>query len=247
MLLSNQVAIITGATRGIGRAVVDRFILEGATVVGVYSSNKDAADRLVADYAAKGIELRMYQGSITDAHFIATLMNDVYEAFGHIDVLVNNAGVTQDQLALMMTLEQWQHVFHTNYIGTSVCCETAIPYLLKSNRGKIVNVVSVSAVYGREAQSNYAASKGAIIGLTKLLARQYASHGLAINAIAPGMIETDMTDKVPSSDVDGFLMHTHHNRMGTSDETASTILYLASSLSEYVSGQVIKQDGGFLR
>ncbi|MBP1989983.1 3-oxoacyl-ACP reductase FabG [Paenibacillus eucommiae] len=247
MLLRDQVAVVTGATRGIGRAAMERLAAEGASVVGVYNSSDKLAEELQSELALRGSDVRMFKGSVTDRSFIASMMKQVYDELGRMDILVNNAGISDDQLALMMSEEQWDTVFRTNFTGTCICCQEAIPYMAAGGGGKVVNVVSVSGVYGREAQVNYAASKGAIIGLTKMLARRYAADGIRLNALAPGMITTQMTDKVPLEKQHNFLRHTNMNRMGTAEEIAGSIVYLASPLSDYVSDHVLKADGGFLR
>ncbi|MDF2667868.1 MAG: 3-oxoacyl-(Acyl-carrier protein) reductase [Paenibacillus sp.] len=247
MLLRDQVAVITGATRGIGRAVMERFVSEGAIVAGVYSSSDELAQELQVKLTAEGGQVRMFKGSVADRHFISSIFKQLNQEFGNIDIVVNNAGISQDQLALMMTEEEWSTVFRTNFTGTCVCCQEAIPYMTAGGGGKIVNVVSVSGVYGREAQVNYATSKGAIIGLTRLLARRHAADGIRLNAIAPGLIATQMTDTVPQEKQDNFLLHTNQKRLGTVQEIAGSILYLASSQSDYVSDHVLKADGGFLR
>lgn len=247
MKLRNQVAIVTGATRGIGRAAFERFAAEGAAVIGLYAANVDLAQQLLGKWNGNGVPLRMVQGSVDDPGFIRELIPEVVREFGRIDILVNNAGIVRDSLAVMMPISDWDDVFRTNFNGTLLCASETIPVMLQQQSGRIVNVVSVSGIYGREAQTNYAASKGAVIGLTKMLARRYGREGIRINAIAPGMIETEMTALVPSGKMENFINHTNMGRMGTVEEIADAILFLASGQSEYISGQVLKADGGFLR
>jgi 3-oxoacyl-[acyl-carrier protein] reductase len=246
-MLENQVVIVTGATRGIGKAVLERFAAEGATVIGVYAKSEDIATTVQAEMDRLGYSVRLHKGLVDDIHFVRSLMLQVKNEFGRIDCLVNNAGIVQDQLSMRMTLDQWDAVIHTNYMGTLMCCAEAIPIMEENHRGTVINVVSITGIYGREAQINYGTSKGAIIGLTKLLARRYAKAGILVNAIAPGMIETEMTEQVPSDKMDNFLSHTHLERLGTKSEIANVTLMLASGLSNYVSGQVLRVDGGFLR
>jgi len=247
MMLHNQVAIITGATRGIGRAVWDHFAAAGATVVGVYARSGDIAAQLQAEMTAKSIPGCFYQGSVDDPAFVRDLMKRVKEQFGRIDILVNNAGITRDNFAMRMTVEEWDAALHTNLQGTLLCASEAIPYIRQQGGGSVINVVSVSGVYGREAQINYSTAKGAVIGLTKLLARRHAGEGIRINAIAPGMIATEMTEQLPTGKLENFLRHTNVKRQGTVNEVAAAILPLASGATGYLSGQVLKVDGGFLR
>ncbi|MCC3372469.1 SDR family NAD(P)-dependent oxidoreductase [Cohnella sp. REN36] len=245
--LRNRVAIVTGATRGIGRAVGERFASAGATVVGVYARSGEIAARLQAEMAERSQPGGYYQGAVDDPLFVGDLMKRVMAAYGRIDILVNNAGVTRDQLALRMSVEEWDDVLRTNLQGTLLCAAEAIPYMKLQGGGSVINVVSVSGLYGREAQANYSAAKGAVVGLTKLLARLHAEEGIRVNAVAPGMIATEMTERIPAGKMDNFLHHTHLKRQGTAQEIAEGILGLASGASGYLSGQVLKLDGGFLR
>ncbi|QHW35139.1 3-oxoacyl-ACP reductase FabG [Paenibacillus rhizovicinus] len=247
MTLQNRVAVITGATRGIGRAVWERFAEAGATVIGVYARSGEIAAKLEAEMASRSIAGRFYRGSVDDPVFVRTLMRQVKAQFGRIDILVNNAGITRDNLAMRMTVEEWDAVLHTNLQGTLLCAAEAIPYMRQQGGGAVINVVSVSGLHGREAQVNYSTAKGAVVGLTKLLARRHAREGIRVNAVAPGMIATEMTEQIPPAKLDNFLHHTNLGRQGTADEIAAAILPLASGASGYLSGQVLRVDGGFLR
>lgn len=243
----NQVIVITGVSRGIGREAALRFAAGGAVVAGIYASQDEAARELQATVHASGGELVLYKGSVSDADFVAAALSDLYSRFGRLDVLVNNAGRTADQLALLMEEPQWDEVLDTNFAGVAVCSQEAVGYMLRQREGSIVNVVSVSGIYGREAQSNYAASKGAVIGLTKLYARLYSRHGIRVSALAPGMISTGMAERVAERKVEEFLRHTAAERLGEAAEVAAAILYLAGSDAAYHAGQTLKLDGGFLR
>lgn len=243
----DKVVVITGVTRGIGKAAALAFIAEGAIVAGIYRSSDDAALELRQSVEAGGGRISLYKGSVADREFIASAFSDIRRAYGSVDVLVNNAGQTGDGMALLMTEEQWNDVVGTNFAGTFNCSQEAIPYMVRQGGGSIVNVVSVSGVYGREAQTNYAASKGAVMGLTKLLARRCAPDGIHVSAVAPGMIDTDMAQHVPEDKLADFLRHTAAGRLGTAEEAAAAIVYLASPLSAYATGHVLKIDGGFLR
>jgi len=248
MLLKNKVAIVTGVTGGLGKAICYRLAEEGACVVGIYASNDQAAQSIESDFKEKGYKGMVFKGSITDRKFISGMMKTVSERCGKIDILVNNAGINDDQFIAQMTNEQWNHVYDTNFLGTYICSTEVLPYMEGQNGGNIVNMVSVTGVLGREAQSNYGASKGSIMGMTRLLARRYAQKGLKINTIAPGMINTTMVnDYVPKNKLENFLRFTSEERLGEPEEVADAVLFLSSDLCGYVSDTVLKVDGGFLR
>lgn len=247
MLLKNKVAIVTGATRGIGKSIFYRLAQEGAIVVGVYANSDQSAREIEQDIRRNGGEASFYKGSVTDRSFVAEMFRELWEQHGSIDVLVNNAGIVRDTLIFQMTDEDWEAVYRTNYLGTYVCSTEVIPYMESQQAGKVVNVVSVTGVIGREAQTNYGASKGSIMGLTRLMARKYAKQGISFNAVAPGMINTEMIGHVPKDKLDNFLRYTNVNRLGEPEEVAQAVLYLASDLSGYVTDTVLRLDGGFLR
>lgn len=247
MLLQGKTAIITGATRGIGRAVLTRFAEEGATVIGIYQSNDEAARQIEEEYRNSDTCVQLKKGSVKDRAFFKHILKEVKNDFGKIDILVNNAGIVKDNLTMMMTLDDWESVFQTNFHGTYIGCTEVIPYMLEQQFGKIVNVVSVSGHFGREGQMNYSASKGAVMGLTRMLARRYAKYGIHLNCVAPGMMESEMIQHVSGAKLDNFLQHTHFNRLGELKEAADSILFLSSHLSDYVSNTVLKVDGGFMR
>ncbi|WP_341279228.1 SDR family oxidoreductase [Paenibacillus sp. FSL H8-0537] len=247
MTFRDHVILITGVTRGIGRAIALRFLAEGAVVAGIYVRDDEAAEQLQGDAEKAGGRISLYKGSVSDQAFVANVMKQVFETYGRLDVLVNNAGRTNDQMALFMEEQQWNEVLATNFIGTCYCSQEAVSYMLRLGKGAIINMVSVSGIYGREAQTNYAASKGAIMGLTKLYARLYASKNIQVSAIAPGMIETEMAQGVPPEKLADFLKHTAAGRLGSAEEVADAVMYLARPLASYHAGQTLKIDGGFLR
>lgn len=247
MILQNKVAVITGATRGIGKAVLTRFIEEGATVIGLFQNSDELAKQLESELVSKGHTVEFVKGSVSDQDFVADFMKHIKQKYKSIDILINNAGIAKDSLAMMMSLEQWDSVFETNFLGTYHCCNEVIPYMKEQQSGKVVNVISVSGVYGREGQMNYAASKGAIVGLTRMLSRRYSEDGIHFNCIAPGMVETEMIEQVSEAKMNNFLKHTNLKRPGSVQEVANSILFLSSHLSDYVSNTVLKVDGGFMR
>ncbi|MCZ8513159.1 SDR family NAD(P)-dependent oxidoreductase [Paenibacillus filicis] len=247
MRMKDRVAIITGATRGIGKSVLYRFAEEGAIVIGVYASSEHLARQIEDELRPQGVRTAFFKGSITDRDFVRRLMEQVYSDYGKIDVLINNAGIVADNFTSQMSLDEWDRVYRTNFEGTYSCCIEAIPYMERQGSGKIVNVISVTGVLGREAQTNYGTSKGSIIGLTRMLARRYASKGIYVNAIAPGMINTEMIGHVPKDKLDNFLVHTDLKRLGESREIADSVLFLSGEMSDYIAGGVLKVDGGFMR
>jgi len=247
MLLQNKIAIVTGVTRGIGKTIFYRLAEEDACVIGIYASNDQAAHSIENDFKEKGYKGMLFKGSITDRKFISNIMKNVSERYSKIDILVNNAGVTGDQFIAQMTHEQWNHVYSTNFLGAYICSTEVLPYMEKQHYGNIVNVVSTTGVLGREAQSNYGASKGSIMGMARLLARRYAQKGLKINSVAPGMINTTMIDHVPKNKLENFLRFTSEKRLGEPEEAADAVLFLSSDLCGYFSNTVLKVDGGFLR
>ncbi|AVB08630.1 3-oxoacyl-ACP reductase FabG [Bacillus velezensis] len=247
MLLKDKVAIITGATRGIGKEILYRLAEEGAKVIGLYANNDTEAQKIKKDFAERGFSVDFYKGSVVERPEINFVFNDINEKYGNIDILINNAGITRDNFITQMTEEDWEKVIETNFLGTYICCTEVIPYMQAQKYGKVINMVSVTGVIGREAQVNYGTSKGAMIGLTRLLSRRYAQEGIYFNAIAPGLIKTEMIDSVPENKVENFLRYTNLKRVGTTKEVANAAVYLASDLSDYVSDVVLKVDGGFCR
>ncbi|WP_078392762.1 SDR family NAD(P)-dependent oxidoreductase [Shouchella patagoniensis] len=248
MIVQGKVVLLTGATKGIGKAIFKRFLEEGAHIVGIYSSDDQAAldlqKELNLDQKGKSY---LIKGSVVDRTFIRDTIAQVVNTHGSIDVLINNAGVTNDQFLINMKEEQWSNVYHVNFLGTHVCTTEALPFMKSQKSGSIINVVSTTGVIGREAQSNYGASKGSIMGLTRLLSRKYACDGIRINCIAPGMINTSMIHHVPENKIDNFLHFTNGKRLGSPEEVANTAVFLASDFSNYFNDTVLKVDGGFLR
>lgn len=246
-MMNNRVVLITGATRGIGKSILYRFAEQGAKVVGIYASSRERAEAIQQEWRARGTEIMLAQGSVTDREFVRHTLEQVVSVHGAVDILINNAGITSDNFTSQMSVQEWNRVFETNFEGTYNCSREALVHMERQGSGKIVNVISVTGVLGREAQSNYGASKGAVIGLTRMLARQYSQKGIHINAVAPGMIDTEMIGHVPAEKLDNFLLHTNLKRLGTSREVADSVLFLSGDMSDYMSGSVLKVDGGFIR
>ncbi|KUO73816.1 MAG: 3-oxoacyl-ACP reductase [Clostridia bacterium BRH_c25] len=247
MLLRGKVAIVTGATGGIGKAVIHKLCQEGARVIGIYRSQNAAAEKFQAELAESGFEVSFYKGSVCDGIFVSNTVKSIIEKYSSIDVLINNAGITRDAFLPQMQSKDWKDVFETNFHGTYICTREVLPHMLEKECGRVVNIISISGVIGKEAQTNYCASKGAVIGLTRLLSRQYSQKGIYFNSIAPGLIETDMIDTLPDNKKADIINSTNVRRMGKAEEVAGAVLFLCSSLSDYCNNTILTIDGGLLR
>jgi len=242
-LLEGKVALVTGATRGIGRAIALKFAEQGADVAFTYLSSVAAADSLVAEIEALGCRAAGYASNAADFAGAHGVVEKVVADFGQIDILVNNAGQTKDGLMLRMSEEQWDSIIDTNLKSAFNFTHAVIPLMARKRAGSIVNMSSVVGTNGNVGQTNYAASKAGLIGLTKSIAKEMGARGVRCNAIAPGFIVTDMTDKL-SDDIKAKLVaDISLGRMGTADEVANVALFLASDMSSYISGEVIKVAG----
>ena len=247
MLLKNKTALITGGTRGIGYAIARKFADQGCNVAFTYLSSEEKAMELETVLNASGVKARAYKsdaGSYTESE---RLVDEVVKEFGTIDVLVNNAGVTRDNLILRMSEQQWDEVINANLKSVFNLTKHVSKTMLRNKKGSIINLTSIVGVKGQAGQSNYAASKAGIIGFTKSIADEFGSRSIRCNAIAPGFIETDMTLILPEETKKGILAQIPMKRMGSAEEVANTALFLASDLSTYVSGQVISVCGAMSR
>jgi 3-oxoacyl-[acyl-carrier protein] reductase len=238
MRLEDKVCIITGAGSGIGRAAAELFAKEGAIVI--------ACDVSEATYEHPNIHF--YKLDVTDRNRIAEVVKDVVEKFGKIDVLVNNAGITRDALIQNMTEEDWDRVINVNLKGVFNMTQAVVPYMLEAGKGSIINTSSVVGVYGNIGQTNYAATKAGVIGMTKTWAKEFARKGaqIRVNAVAPGFIKTPMTEKVPEKILTMMAERAALKRLGEPIEVAYVYLFLASDESSYITGQVIGVDGGLI-
>lgn len=245
-LLENKVVLITGASRGIGKAIAERCIEEGAKVAFTYLSSDEKANALIAELTKNGGEVKGFKSNA--AHFDAaqTLVEEVVEAFGTIDVLVNNAGITRDNLLMRMTEEMWDEVINTNLKSVFNLTKAVQRPMLKARKGSIINMSSVVGVQGNAGQSNYAASKAGMIGFTKSIAQELGSRNIRCNSIAPGFIETEMTDALDEKVVDEWRKGIPLKRGGTPEDVANAVVFLASDWSEYITGQTINVCGGML-
>ena len=248
MLLQGKTALITGAARGIGKAIALRFAAEGADIAFTdLVLNDEMAAALEAtrqEIEAVGVTCRAYGGNAADFAETETLVKQVAADFGHIDILVNNAGITKDGLLLRMSEAQWDAVINVNLKSAFNFIHACAPIMMRQRQGSIINMASVVGVHGNAGQANYAASKAGLIALAKSVAQELGSRGIRANAIAPGFIETAMTAALPEETRAEWIKHIPLRRGGTVDDIASTALYLASDLSSYVTGQVLQIDGG---
>lgn len=243
-LLTGKTALVTGATRGIGRAVALKFAAEGADVAFTYRSQHEAAQSLVAELEGMGVRAKAYTSdaaSFEDAH---NVVEDVKTTFGHIDILVNNAGITKDGLMMRMNEDQWDAVIDTNLKSAFNFIHACTPVMARQRCGSIINMSSVVGVSGNAGQCNYAASKAGLIGLSKSIAKEMGSRGIRSNCIAPGFIATDMTSALPEDVRKDWEKQIPLRRGGTPDDVANVALFLASDLAAYVTGQVINCCGG---
>jgi len=242
--LKDQVAIVTGGSRGIGRGVCQAFAAEGAKVAVVYKGNKDAADSLVREITEKDGTAKAYQSDVADLASVQTTVEAILKDFGRVDILVNNAGVINDALFLQMDPANWKTVLDTNLGGTFNFCRAVIEPMFRQRKGRIINVSSVAADRVNRGQTNYTASKGAINAFTKALAVEVASRGINVNAVAPGFIETDMSEAVRNMAGDAIKKAIPMRRYGKPEDIARVAVFLAGEESSYITGQIIAVDGG---
>ncbi|MBT9164468.1 MAG: 3-oxoacyl-(acyl-carrier-protein) reductase FabG [candidate division WS2 bacterium] len=244
-----EVALVTGGTKGIGRAITLQFLQEGIKVVALYRGDEKAREELeieVEELSKTGEmgKLLVLKGDISQAEEVKRVVSQVKEIYPRIDVLVNNAGITRDGLFLRMKEEDFMAVLSTNFLGACHITREVLPLMVKARRGRIINLASVVGMVGNIGQTNYASSKAALIGFTKSLAREVAPFGITVNAIAPGYIETELTGKLPDTIKDEFLKKIPVKRFGQPAEVAWLVKYLASEEAAYITGQVIVIDGG---
>ena len=244
MRLQGKTALVTGGSRGIGRACTERLAAEGARVAFLYHHNQEAADSLVAELRSKGHEVKAIQADVVDTERAEEIVADLLADWKQIDILVNSAGVIRDGLFATMSPDQWHSVIQTNLTGTYNYCRAVAQPMLSSRKGSIVNISSVAAEFGSRGQVNYAASKGGIDGLTRCLAKELASRKVRVNGVAPGMIETDMSAAVRNLAGDRIKEAIPLRRVGQPQEIASVVAFLASDDASYITGQVLRADGG---
>jgi len=243
-LLEGQTALVTGASRGIGRSIALALAGAGANVAVNYAGNEEAAAKVVAEIEALGVKAYAVKGHVGDSEQFDAMVKGVVEAWGRIDILVNNAGITRDNLIMRMKEEEFDEVIATNLKGVFNGIKSVTRPMMKQRSGRIINISSVVGVLGNAGQANYVAAKAGVIGLTKSAARELASRNITVNCIAPGFIETDMTDQLPEEVRQGMLGNIPLARLGQPEEIAKVVLFLASDSASYMTGQTLHVDGG---
>lgn len=241
---NGKIAVVTGAGRGIGRAIAIKLASQGMMVIVNYNGSQAKAMEVVKEIEEKGGAAEAVQCNVSDFESAGTFLADVIKKYGKIDVLVNNAGITRDDLLMKMSEEDFDAVINTNLKGVFNCMKHVSRQMIKQRNGRIINISSVSGVMGNAGQANYCAAKAGVIGLTKSFAREAASRGITVNAVAPGFITTDMTDVLSEAVKEGSLGQIPMKRFGDAEDVASAVAFLASEEAGYITGQVISVDGG---
>lgn len=244
MSLTGKIALVTGGSRGIGRAICLELARQGANVAVNYAGNSAAAQETVAACEALGVQAIAIQANVADPQACQDMVKTVLDTFGRIDILVNNAGITRDDLVMRMKEEDFDAVLATNLKGAFLCCKTAARTMIKQRFGRVVNVSSVVGLRGNAGQSNYAASKAGLIGLTKSLAKELATRNVTVNVVAPGFITTDMTDALPEGAREALLSTIPMKRLGAAEDVARAVAFFAGAGAGYITGQVLCVDGG---
>lgn len=242
--LEDKVAVVTGASRGIGRAIAERLAAEGAKVVVNHRASADAAEEVVAAIEAAGGEAVVLQADVSDFEQSRDLIQETIKHFGRIDVLVNNAGTTRDTLLMMMKENDWDLVIDTNLKSVFNCCKAVARSMVRQRSGRIINITSVAGLAGNPGQTNYAASKAGVVGFTKSLAKELGSRSITVNAVAPGFVPTALTNDLPDDLRQAAIEHTPLGRFGQPEEIAAAVAFLASDEAGYITGQVLSVDGG---
>lgn len=243
-MLENKVAIVTGASRGIGKETALTLASYGATVIINYNGSKEKAEAVVEEILAAGGCVKAIQANVADSDSVKTMIDDVKKEFGRIDILVNNAGITKDNLLMGMKEEDFDAVIDINLKGAFLCMKHVIRIMMKQRYGRIINMSSVTGVMGNAGQVNYAASKAGLLGMTKSLAREVGSRGITVNAVAPGFIDTEMTQVLPENVKEEMIASIPLKRAGQTKDIAETVAFLASDKAAYITGQTISVDGG---
>ena len=245
-MLKGKTAVVTGASRGIGKAIAVKLAKLGANIVVNYRKSEDAVLEVVKEIEALGVKVLAVKADISSYSDVEYMMKKCIEEFGNLDILVNNAGITKDGLLMRMKEEDFDSVIDINLKGAFNCTRHVSAIMLKQRHGRIINISSVSGITGNAGQVNYSASKAGIIGMTKAVAREFAGRGVTCNAIAPGFIQTDMTEALPTKAKDAIINSIPLKRLGMPEDVANAVSFLASEEASYITGQVINVDGGMV-
>jgi 3-oxoacyl-[acyl-carrier protein] reductase len=243
-LTEPEVAVVTGGTRGIGLAIAHRLAADGFDLMVTYRGDEEAATAANTSLSGTGRRIEMFAGDVSISDQAGALIEQVMEKFGRIDALINNAGITRDTLIMRMSEEDWDAVLSTNLKGAFLCAKAAIRPMLRQRSGRIVNITSVVGLVGNAGQANYASAKAGLIGLTKSLAKEVGSRGITVNAVAPGFIETRLTDVLPAELKEMLLKQTPLGRFGSPEDVAGAVSFLVSDNAAFVTGHVLTVDGG---
>ena len=246
MNLTGKVALVTGASRGIGQAAAIELAKAGADIIVNFIGNEAVAQETVEAIEALGRKAIKIKANVGDADDVQAMVDEAHATFGHIDILVNNAGITRDGLLIRMKDSDWDEVLNINLKGVYLVTKAVAKLMVKQRAGRIINMTSVSGVTGNVGQANYAAAKAGVIGFTKTCAKELAARGITVNAIAPGFIETAMTDVLPEKIKEGIATTVPLGRMGQPEEIAGVVTFLASDFASYITGQVLNVDGGMV-
>jgi len=246
MLLKDKVAIVTGGTKGIGRAISLLFAEEGAKVIANFSRDVDAAEALISEAKSKRLSLGLFKADVTQFDQVKEMVEETFAQCGRIDILVNNVGLIRDNFLMLMSDDDWDSLMKSNLTSLFYCCKMVIRKMIPQREGKIINISSISGILGTAGQTNYAATKGGIISFTRSLARELGSFNIHVNAVAPGLIESEVISKMPKEKVEAILKSSSLGRMGKPEEVAQAVLFLASDHSDYITGQTLIVDGGIV-
>lgn len=246
MLLKDKVAIVTGGTKGIGRAISLLFAEEGARVVANFSKDVETAEGLISEAQSKRLNLGLFKADVTQFDQVKQMVEDVFAEYGRIDILVNNVGLIRDNFLMLMSDEDWDSLMKVNLNSLFYCCKAVIRKMIPEKRGKIINISSVSGIIGTSGQTNYATTKGGAISFTRSLARELGPFNIHVNAVAPGLIESEVLSKMPKEKVEAIIKSSSLGRMGKPQEVARAVLFLASDHSDYITGQTLIIDGGIV-
>nr|WP_297935943.1 3-oxoacyl-[acyl-carrier-protein] reductase [uncultured Lachnoclostridium sp.] len=244
MLFDGKTVVVTGGTRGIGRAILMEFAKQGADVAFNYINSANEAEQLVKEIEAMGRKARAFQADVSDSEAVRDMFKEIYETFETVDILVNNAGITRDKALALMGTSEWQQVIDTNLNSVYYCSKAVMVKMMKKRSGKIINISSVSGVIGLPRQCNYSASKAGIIGFTKSIAKEVAAYGINVNAVAPGYINTAMVENLSEEIKQEGIRNIPLGRYGEPEEVAKAVLFLASEHAAYITGHVFPIDGG---